>query len=553
MNDAEEGKRPAEEGTRATSKLSGRVEPFWLNPATIKGSLAIINGALILTFPASTLGILRFVLGIALVVSGVADLWFHLRSPRTGSRFGAVVESSATIGAGVLLIAFPSETIKTILIIAAIYFALRGFAVVAGAIRERGSETWALDLARGVFYLASAGLTFALPEAVASGIVVSVAVASVVLGGVMLAYGIQHHSAEVLVDLDAGSVSQIMRDWAMLQDVGDARRDEIDEGMFFENPDRVNKLVAWWVMLLLSVAIATFGILQDSTAVVIGAMLIAPLMTPIIGTAAAAVNGWPRRVTTSLGMIAAGVGASIGLAFIVGAWAPQLTPLATNSQVTSRVNPNIIDMGIALAAGAAGAFANVNKRVSASIAGVAIAVALVPPLGVVGLTLHEGMFVDAFGAFTLFMTNLVSIVLAAMVVFALTGFAPVSKMKENAVEVKRVALTVVVAAILIAIPLALTVSGVLATATRQTAAKNAIDGWLEAAPELLVNRIEVNGTEVEVIITGSQDLPAIENLEDALTKSFGDPVTLTIELIPSIVVIYSDEGGEVRRELERDG
>ena len=545
MGDADQRKKPR-------NKFSARVEPFWLNPATIKGTIAIVSGGLILTFPESATEVLRFVVGLSLLVSGAADLWFHLRSPKEMSRLGVVLEGVVTIAAGVFLLLFPTETIKAVMVIAGVYLAIRGLVVVVKAVGDRGSDTWALDLLRGAFLLVVAGLMFVLPEAVAAGVLVAVAAGSVVLGAVMLSYGVQHHSDEDIVDLDAGSVSQIIRDWMMHQDVGDARRDEIDEGLYFEQPDRTNKLVAWWVMLLLSVAIATFGILQDSTAVVIGAMLIAPLMTPIIGTAAGAVNGWPMRVTTSLGMIVAGVGASIGLAFVIGAWAPQLIPLATNGQVTARVNPNIIDMGIALAAGAAGAFASVNKRVSASIAGVAIAVALVPPLGVVGLTLHAGMYGDAFGALTLFLTNLVSIILAAMIVFALTGFAPASRMKDNAIEIKRVAFTVGIAAILIAIPLAFTVSSVLSTAARQSVAQKSVEDWLETTPELDLNRIDVKGTDVSIVITGSEPFPRVQNLEDALSESFDAPVTVLVEHIPSIVVIYSDADGETRHEVETD-
>jgi uncharacterized hydrophobic protein (TIGR00271 family) len=533
-------------------RFSARVEPFWLNPATIKGTLAIVGGALILLFPESTLVMLRYVLGASLIVSGLADLWFHLRSPKVGIRVRGFVESGITLGAGVLVLVFPTETVKAVFLLVGAYFAVRGVVVTIGAFKDKESGTRALDLARGAFFLAFAGLTLVLPEAVASGVVLSVAAGAVIFGGVMLAYGIQHHTEGALIDLDAGSVSQIVRDWMLLQDVGDARRDEIDEGLYFEQPDRANKLVAWWVMLLLSVAIATFGILQDSTAVVIGAMLIAPLMTPIIGIAAGAVNGWRLRVITSLGMIAAGVGASIVLAFVIGAWSPQLIPLATNSQVTSRVNPNLIDMGIALAAGAAGAFANVNKRVSASIAGVAIAVALVPPLGVVGLTLHDGSYGDALGAFTLFMTNLVSIVLAAMIVFALSGFAPVSKMKDNAIEIKRVAFTVIIAAILIAIPLALTVSSVLSTAARQNDAQKAVETWLEDTPTLELDRIDVEGSDVSIVITGSENFPTVQKLEDALAESFGIPVTVLVEHIPSIEVIYSDKDGEIRTEVGFD-
>ncbi len=534
---------------KAKSKLSARVEPFWLNPATIKGTVAMVGGGAILAFPGESLLILRIVLGVALIVTGAADLWFHLRGRKPGNRVRDLAEGLLTVGLGVLFLVFPAETLKVIMVIIGVYFGLRGVTVTVAAIKDRGSETWLLDLARGAFFLVFAAVIVVLPEAVFAGFVAALAAAAVVLGGVMLAYGIQHHSEDALVDVDAGSVSQIVRDWMMLQDVGDDRRDEIDDGLYFEQPDRTNKLVAWWVMLLLSVAIATFGILQDSTAVVIGAMLIAPLMTPIIGTAAAAVNGWPRRITTSLGMIAAGVSASIGLAFIIGAWAPQLIPLATNSQVTSRVSPNIIDMGIALAAGAAGAFANVNKRVSASIAGVAIAVALVPPLGVVGLTLHAGMLGEAFGAFLLFLTNLVSIILAAMIVFALTGFAPVSRMKENSNEIKRVAITVSIATMVIAIPLAFTVSSVIAVAANQANAQKAVETWLENSPELELSRIEVRGSNVSIIVTGPENTPPIQDLEDALTETIGKPVTVEVEHIPAIVVIYSDADGETRTEV----
>ena len=537
---------------KTKARLSARVEPFWLNPATIKGTVAIAGGGAILAFPGEAIQVLRVVLGIALIITGGADLWFHLRGRQPGNRIRDLVEGLLTIGLGVLFLVWPGQTLKVIMVISGVYLAVRGVTVVIAAIKDRGSATWALDLARGAFFLVFAGIILVLPGAVFSGFIAALAAAAVVVGGVMLAYGVQHHTDEALVDVDAGSVSQIVRDWMMLQDVGDNRRDEIDDSLYFEQPDRTNKIVAWWVMLLLSVAIATFGILQDSTAVVIGAMLIAPLMTPIIGTAAGAVNGWPMRITTSLGMIAAGVSASIGLAFVIGAWAPQLIPLASNSQVTSRVNPNIIDMGIALAAGAAGAFASVNKRVSASIAGVAIAVALVPPLGVVGLTLHAGMFGDALGAFLLFLTNLVSIILAAMVVFALTGFAPVSRMQENANEIKRIALTVSIAAILIAIPLAFTVSSVITTAANQANAQEAVEGWLEDSPALELYRVEVKGSDVSIVVTGAENIPPIQDAEDALSESFGRPVTVEVEHIPAIVVTYSDADGETRTEVSDD-
>jgi uncharacterized membrane protein len=162
------------------------------------------------------------------------------------------------------------------------------------------------------------------------------------------------------------------------------------------------------------------------------------------------------------------------------------------------------------------------------------------------------MFGDALGALMLFVTNLVSIILAAMVVFALTGFAPVSKMRENADHIKRVAITVGIAALVIAIPLAYTVSSIIQTAVHQTETREAAETWLEDAPDLELGRIDVNGSEVSIIVTGPREIPPIQDLEDALTDSFGDPVTVTVEHIPAIVVIYSDADGETRNEI-RDG
>ncbi len=110
-------------------------------------------------------------------------------------------------------------------------------------------------------------------------------------------------------------------------------------------------------------AIATFAVLQDSTAVVIGAMLVAPLMTPILGLSAALVNGWRRRSGRSLLQVVLGVAVSvaIGRAVLLAAGGRQLRD---EQQITSRVSPTFLDMLIAIAAGAAGAFATIDRRVT---------------------------------------------------------------------------------------------------------------------------------------------------------------------------------------------
>ena len=363
---------------------------------------------------------------------------------------------------------------------------------------------------------------------------------AIIIGAIMLAYGIRARSEEELVDIDAATVSQLLFDWLDDRDIGEQHRKEVSDGLFFEEPDRVAKLTAWWVMLLLSVAIATFGIMQDSTAVVIGAMLIAPLMTPILGASAGIVNAWRRRIIDSFGLVVAGVGAAIALAFIIGQWIPVIVPLDVNSQVVSRTSPNVVDMLIALAAGAAGAYASVDRRVSASIAGVAIAVALVPPLGVVGLTLEAGQLADAFGAFLLFLTNFVSIVLAATVVLFLTGYAPFQKLKENRAEVAPILRTVVIAALIIVLPLIFTAEGVLATAGRTDSAQAAVGDWLGEDSTLTVLRVSVDGIDVDVFLTGSGELPPVEDLVDSLTEAFGTPAGVRVEYAETLVVEYTE-------------
>ena len=80
---------------KARAKLSVRVEPFWLNPATIKGTVAIVGGIAILAFPSESILVLRLVLGIALIVTGAADLWFHLRGRKPGNRVRDLVRVSS--------------------------------------------------------------------------------------------------------------------------------------------------------------------------------------------------------------------------------------------------------------------------------------------------------------------------------------------------------------------------------------------------------------------------------------------------------------------------
>jgi uncharacterized hydrophobic protein (TIGR00271 family) len=147
-------------------------------------------------------------------------------------------------------------------------------------------------------------------------------------------------------------------------------------------------------------------------------MLIAPLMTPIVALAFSIVSAqW--RVTRDAA--AALIGGSV-LAIVLSAAVSLLARLPNpGAQILSRGNPNLLDLGIALAAGAIAGYARVNRNIAATVGGASIAVALMPPLCVVGIGLSIGDGHLAYGAFLLFATNLVGITLACALVFVAAG------------------------------------------------------------------------------------------------------------------------------------
>jgi uncharacterized hydrophobic protein (TIGR00271 family) len=202
----------------------------------------------------------------------------------------------------------------------------------------------------------------------------------------------------------------------------DQRRtlDELSEDLDLRSGNRRAKQSAFWTMLMLSGVIATAGVLADSTATVIGAMIIAPLSTPIMAIALGIVKR--ERIRAGRFVVAGAVlVVLIGLAFTLVL--PGEVDLETNSQITGRTSPGLLDLVAAVATGLAGAVGLSRRDVAAVLPGVAIAISLVPPLAVVGVCLGEGDLVSAFGAGLLFVSNLVALVIAGTVLFAALGYA----------------------------------------------------------------------------------------------------------------------------------
>ena len=161
----------------------------------------------------------------------------------------------------------------------------------------------------------------------------------------------------------------------------------------------------------------------------------------------------------------------------------------------------------------------------------------------VGVCLEAGLVLKALGAMLLFLTNLVSIILASMFVFVLVGFVPVRRNLKGWRAYLGPAATVAATALLIMVPLGFTGKGVLRTSERRGLAQEQVVHWLGADPAFRVVRVRPQGKEVRVELVGSGELPSVADLESAISASFGSPVTVTVELIHSKVVTSRNQEG----------
>ncbi len=176
---------------------------------------------------------------------------------------------------------------------------------------------------------------------------------------------------------------------------------------------------AYLLMNALATIVASYGLLANSTAVVIGAMVIAMLLGPITGIALALVDGDPRLLRKAWLAELSGVAVVLILSFLIGALSREI-PLG--KEIMARTSPNILDLIIALAGGAAGAYATTSPRINGGLIGVAIATALVPPLASGGILLARGEIQLAFGGLLLFFANFVAIQISSSLVLWLRGY-----------------------------------------------------------------------------------------------------------------------------------
>lgn len=185
---------------------------------------------------------------------------------------------------------------------------------------------------------------------------------------------------------------------------------------------------SFYILLGLSAIISTLGLLANSAATIIGAMIIAPLMGPILGIAYGMVMGNRRLLKRSALTLGSGVFLTIFTSFVI---CNLIGLRAVQGEIMARSQPTLLDLGVALAAGTAGAFAKSRRHIADALPGVAIAVALVPPLSVIGIGISLASNEIFIGSFLLFLTNLIGIVFSGGVVFLTQEYGSLKRAKEG--------------------------------------------------------------------------------------------------------------------------
>lgn len=177
-------------------------------------------------------------------------------------------------------------------------------------------------------------------------------------------------------------------------------------------------------LMILSTVLATVGLYLNNAAVIIGAMLLAPLMAPLVSSAMGLLRGDSELFWNSNRTIVVGVLIALATAALTTLAFPHKP---VTDEMLGRLNPTLLDLVVAVVSGVAAAYARSYREIAQNLAGVAIAVALVPPLAVAGIGVGHGDIYFFLQAFLLFLTNMVGIILAAMFTFRFLGFSPVVK------------------------------------------------------------------------------------------------------------------------------
>jgi uncharacterized hydrophobic protein (TIGR00271 family) len=343
--------------------------------------------------------------------------------------------------------------------------------------------------------------------------------------------------------------SSLVQAWSAVSDALPALTQDRREEVYANMQQAAEPTVDFFVLITLSAIIAALGLLQNSAAVIIGAMLVAPLMSPILAMAMGLVRGNLQMLAVAAEATVKGV----ALAIFVGAIVTIISPFdAPTSEILGRTHPNILDLLVALASGAAAGYAISRKEVAAAMPGVAIAAALVPPLCVAGYGIGVSDLDIAVGASLLFTTNLIAIVFSAALTFLALGFHPERAERGELIRGLKISVGSLVV-----------ISVVLAAATIVTMAAD--QRWVKVESvfnqEMIAQAVRVEGTtitrsghgyHIESTVLEYEDSELtpeeIAQVESELSEAVGGPVTVDLTVITASRAELA--GADLHRQVE---
>jgi uncharacterized hydrophobic protein (TIGR00271 family) len=306
-----------------------------------------------------------------------------------------------------------------------------------------------------------------------------------------------------------------------------------EDKLFIEGPQTARRLTNFFTLLLLATIIATYGVLSNSTATVIGAMIVAPLMGPMMATTSAVVIGSLPRALRAFALTVAGIVSVIIFSYLLAWIVPDVTiSFTSNAEITSRINPGLFALLTALGAGAAGAFIISRSEIADSIGGVAIAISLVPPLCVVGIALRDGQLDAAVGASLLFMTNFLAILLAGGVVLVILGLGQLAISQQQVRFRRRGLILFFVCILLVTIPLSLSAYQRIILARDNNTATIEVQQWLQGT-SYQVDMVNITDHTVIVTVEGTGQLKPLQQLANQLARTLGRPVLVNLRTVPA--------------------
>lgn len=336
-------------------------------------------------------------------------------------------------------------------------------------------------------------------------------------------------------------LASVVSDFLHGEPVDDREIQRVRDVLLFEGPDERRRTGRFFMLLILASAISTYGVLSDSVATVIGAMIVAPLMLPIMGLAFGVGLGARAVILRSLWISILGIATAILVGYVLTRGFAAVVDVESNSQIMARTSPRLIDLMAALATGFAGAYATGRRDVSDTLPGVAIAISLVPPLANVGILLATGNADLADGSMLLFVTNYLAILLTGALMFSIMGY-PRAYHAEKSRRAKVTAIVVaLLLALVIAVPLGYTSLLSIVGNVSQSRAMDAAELWVQGT-EYRVAEVEVGDETVRIVVAGQGSLPPQQELEDALRgQLFGKPVSL--EVVPETRTTFETAAG----------